>query len=38
MQGIKFKLHTKVLSAEKRDGKVFLNADAAKGGKEEMAC
>lgn len=34
-QGIKFKLNTKVLSAEKKDGKVFLQAEAAKGGKEE---
>ncbi|RDB16494.1 Dihydrolipoyl dehydrogenase, mitochondrial [Hypsizygus marmoreus] len=34
-QGIKFKLNTKVLSAEKKDGKVFLKAEAAKGGKEE---
>ncbi|KAJ2916181.1 hypothetical protein MD484_g4241, partial [Candolleomyces efflorescens] len=34
-QGLKFKLNTKVLSAEKRDGKVFLKAEAAKGGKEE---
>ncbi|TFK33477.1 dihydrolipoyl dehydrogenase [Crucibulum laeve] len=34
-QGLKFKLNTKVLSAEKKDGKVFLQAEAAKGGKEE---
>jgi len=34
-QGIKFKLNTKVLSAEKKDGKVFLQTEAAKGGKEE---
>ncbi|KAF8876925.1 dihydrolipoamide dehydrogenase [Infundibulicybe gibba] len=34
-QGIKFKLNTKVTSAEKRDGKVFLKAESAKGGKEE---
>ncbi|KDR79421.1 hypothetical protein GALMADRAFT_243494 [Galerina marginata CBS 339.88] len=34
-QGIKFKLNTKVLSAEKKDGKVFLEAEAAKGGKSE---
>jgi dihydrolipoamide dehydrogenase len=34
-QGIKFKLNTKVLSAEKKDGKVYLQAEAAKGGKEE---
>jgi len=35
-QGLKFKLNTKVLSAEKKDGKVFLKTEAAKGGKEEM--
>ena len=34
-QGIKFKLNTKVLSAEKKDGKVYLQAEGAKGGKEE---
>ncbi|KAJ3759027.1 hypothetical protein EV360DRAFT_82502 [Lentinula raphanica] len=34
-QGLKFKLNTKVLSAEKRDGKVILKTEAAKGGKEE---
>ncbi|KAI0030968.1 dihydrolipoyl dehydrogenase [Vararia minispora EC-137] len=34
-QGLKFKLNTKVLSAEKSDGKVFLKTEAAKGGKEE---
>ncbi|TFK19766.1 dihydrolipoamide dehydrogenase [Coprinopsis marcescibilis] len=34
-QGIKFKLGTKVTSAEKQDGKVFLKAESAKGGKEE---
>ncbi|KAM6494629.1 dihydrolipoyl dehydrogenase [Amanita muscaria] len=34
-QGLKFKLNTKVLSAEKKDGKVYLKAEAAKGGKEE---
>ena len=34
-QGLKFKLQTKVLSADKRDGKVFLKAESAKGGKEE---
>ncbi|KAI0310967.1 dihydrolipoyl dehydrogenase [Amylostereum chailletii] len=34
-QGFKFKLNTKVLSAEKRDGKVYLKTEAAKGGKEE---
>ncbi|KAL1915246.1 uncharacterized protein VTP21DRAFT_7522 [Calcarisporiella thermophila] len=34
-QGFKFKLGTKVLGAEKRDGKVFLNIEAAKGGKQE---
>ena len=34
-QGIKFKLNTKVLSAEKQDGKVLVKTEAAKGGKEE---
>ncbi|KAG5638948.1 dihydrolipoamide dehydrogenase precursor [Sphagnurus paluster] len=34
-QGLKFKLNTKVLSAEKQDGKVHLKAESAKGGKEE---
>jgi hypothetical protein len=28
-------MNTKVLSAEKRDGKVYLEAEAAKGGKPE---
>lgn len=37
-QGIKFKLNTKVLSADKQDGKVILKAEAAKGGKEETVC
>lgn len=34
-QGLKFMLNTKVLSAEKRDGKVYIKTEAAKGGKEE---
>ncbi|CDO75451.1 hypothetical protein BN946_scf184823.g5 [Trametes cinnabarina] len=34
-QGLKFLLNTKVLSAEKKDGKVFLKTEAAKGGKED---
>jgi dihydrolipoamide dehydrogenase len=34
-QSIKFKLNTKVLSAEKKDGRVFIKTEAAKGGKEE---
>ncbi|KIK63298.1 hypothetical protein GYMLUDRAFT_196937 [Collybiopsis luxurians FD-317 M1] len=34
-QGLKFKLNTKVVSAEKQDGKVVLKTEAAKGGKEE---
>ncbi|KZT51271.1 dihydrolipoyl dehydrogenase [Calocera cornea HHB12733] len=34
-QGLKFKLSTKVISAEKSDGKVLIKVDAAKGGKEE---
>ena len=28
-------LNTKVVSAEKRDGKVFIKTESAKGGKEE---
>ncbi|KAH9893935.1 dihydrolipoyl dehydrogenase [Cubamyces lactineus] len=34
-QGLKFMLNTKVLSAEKKDGKVYIKTEAAKGGKEE---
>ncbi|PPQ65852.1 hypothetical protein CVT26_000786, partial [Gymnopilus dilepis] len=34
-QGLKFKLNTKVLSAEKKDGKVILEAEPAKGGQSE---
>ncbi|KDQ53298.1 hypothetical protein JAAARDRAFT_39364 [Jaapia argillacea MUCL 33604] len=34
-QGMKFMLNTKVLSAEKKDGKVFIKTEAAKGGKED---
>jgi len=34
-QGLKFKLNTKVISAEKVDGKVQIKTEAAKGGKEE---
>ncbi|KJA16141.1 hypothetical protein HYPSUDRAFT_71579 [Hypholoma sublateritium FD-334 SS-4] len=34
-QGLKFKLNTKVLSAEKKDGKVYLQAEAVKDGKQE---
>lgn len=34
-QGIKFMLNTKVLSAEKKDGKVYVSTEGAKGGKEE---
>lgn len=34
-QGLKFKLNTKVVSAEKTDGKVTIKTEAAKGGKEE---
>ena len=33
-QGLKFQLNTKVLSAEKKDGKVYIKTEAAKGGKE----
>ena len=34
-QGLKFMLNTKVLSAEKKDGKVLIKTESAKGGKEE---
>ena len=34
-QGLKFMLNTKVTGAEKRDGKVFITTESAKGGKEE---
>jgi len=34
-QGFKFKLNTKVISAERQGDKVSLKVDAAKGGKEE---
>lgn len=34
-QDLKFKLNTKVIGAEKKDGKVLLNVEAAKGGKPE---
>ena len=34
-QDIKFKVNTKVIGAEKKDGKVMLNVEAAKGGKPE---
>ena len=34
-QGFKFKLNTKVISAEKKDGKVYLKTESAKDGKEE---
>jgi len=34
-QGFDFKLNTKVVSAEKVDGKVHVKVEAAKGGKEE---
>ncbi|KAH9922400.1 dihydrolipoyl dehydrogenase [Fomitopsis serialis] len=33
-QGIKFMLNTKVTSAEKRDGKVYIQTEGAKGGQE----
>ena len=32
---MKFKLNTKVISAEKQDGRVVVTTEAAKGGKEE---
>jgi dihydrolipoamide dehydrogenase len=34
-QGLKFKLNTKVLSAEKMDGEVVVTTEAAKDGKLE---
>lgn len=34
-QGLKFKLNTKVISAERSGDIVKLNIDAAKGGKEQ---
>ena len=34
-QGVKFKLNTKVLSADKVDGKVVVKTQSAKGDKEE---
>ncbi|KAK0234933.1 hypothetical protein EDD85DRAFT_841119 [Armillaria nabsnona] len=34
-QGVKFKTNTKVLSADKENGKVTIKTEAAKGGKEE---
>lgn len=34
-QGIKFKLNTKVVSADKQDGKVIIKTEGAKDGKEE---
>ena len=36
-QGFKFKLNTKVISAEKKDGKVYVNTEAAKDGKADTA-
>lgn len=34
-QGLKFMLNTKVVSADKKDGKVFIKTESAKGGKED---
>ena len=34
-QGLKFKVNTKVIGAEKKDGKVMLNVESAKTGKAE---
>jgi L-2-hydroxyglutarate oxidase LhgO len=34
-QGFKFKMSTKVLSAEKKDGKVTVTTEAVKDGKQE---
>lgn len=35
-QGMKFKLGTKVIDSEKKDGKIFLNVEDAKSGKKEQ--
>lgn len=35
-QGLKFNLGTKVIDAEKKDGKVFLNVEDAKSGKKQQ--
>lgn len=35
---MKFMMNTKVLSAEKQNGKVILKTEAAKGGKEDTVC
>ncbi|EPQ30804.1 uncharacterized protein PFL1_01705 [Pseudozyma flocculosa PF-1] len=35
-QGLKFKLGTKVVDAEKKDGKVYLNVEDVKSGKKEQ--
>jgi L-2-hydroxyglutarate oxidase LhgO len=37
-QGLKFKLNTKVIGAERDGETVKLKVDAAKGGKEETVC
>jgi len=37
-QGLKFKMNTKVVGAEKKDGLVLIKTEAAKGGKEETVC
>jgi dihydrolipoamide dehydrogenase len=35
-QGLKFKLGTKVTGAEKRDGKVYIKTESAKGGRPRV--
>lgn len=37
-QGLNFRLNTKVLSMEKRDGKCYLKVEGAKDGKQEEVC
>ena len=37
-QGMKFKMGTKVIDLEKKDGRCFLNVENAKSGKKEQVC
>ena len=37
-QGLKFKLNTKVVGGKVENDRVFLEVDAAKGGKPETVC
>ena len=37
-QGLKFKLNTKVLSADKDNGKLSVKMESAKDGKQETVC